>query len=213
MKTIKFYLCLAFIVLSTSFGNALENAEFLTVMGNTLAKVDSAQNVNELRRCRNQFERIAQKYRDHWLPVYYIVYCDLQMIYYPGEADKKQLADDAKSFLEKLDKMSEADQSEVHTLWGYYYSALVMVDPQNGQKYYQKVIDSYEKAITLNPENPRPVCLLAFYKQYLPSFLRSDKDIEEGKQKAKELFEKEERTIEKPYWGLNFLDWIKTNNN
>ena len=209
MKTIKCYLCFALIGLFVSSGNALAS-DYEKVMGSTLEKLDSAKTIADLQQCRGQFERIVAMFPDQWLPVYYIAYSNIQMTYYPGEVDKPQLLDDAKVKLEQLAKHPDADLSEVNTLWGYYYNAWVMVDPKNGEKYYRNVLESYEKAIGQNPENPRPVCLLAFYKQYLPPFLRSDKDIAEGKEKARELFAKEERTIEKPYWGVQFLEWIQT---
>ncbi len=209
MKTIKSYLCFALLsLLSTSLCSST-TSEYKEVMAKVLNQLDTAKDIKDLQQCRSQFERIAAMYPDNWLPVYYIAYSDIQMVFYPGEKDNQKLLDDAKNILVELENDKGADQSEVHTLWGYYYNALVMVDSQNGQKYYQQVMDSYNKAIKLNPENPRPVCLLAFYKQYLPPFLKSEKEIIEGKEKAEELFIKEKRTIEKPYWGSYFLNMIK----
>jgi len=210
MKTIKCYLCFALFALFTCSGSVYAASEYEKVMGGVLDKLDSAKTIDDLLQCRSQFERISAMYPENWLPVYYVAYSDIQIVFYPGEADKQQLLDDAKTKLEQLADNAGADLSEVNTLWGYYYNALVMLDPQNGQKYYQMVLEYYEKAIRQNPENPRPVCLMAFYKQYLPPFLKSEKEIAEGKAKAKELFDKEERTIQKPYWGANFLEWIKT---
>lgn len=212
MKTIKSYLCFVVVCLLAGSGNALASSGYAEVMGGTLGKLDSAKDMADMQQCRGQFERIAAMYPDNWLPTYYVAYCTIQMVFYPGEANKQQLLEDAKTKLEQLSADKKADPSEVNTLWGYYYNALVVLAPQNGQKYYQKVLESYDKAMKQNPENPRPVCLSAFYKQYLPAFLRSDKEIAEGKEKAKELFDKEERTIDKPYWGKGFLEMIKTDN-
>ena len=91
-------------------------------------------------------------------------------------------------------------KSEVSTLYGYYYNGLSMTNPAvNGQKYFNDVISNYEKAIKLNPENPRPIFLLAFYESFLPDFIRSKRDFCEEINKAKSLYQKEQKTIEKPH--------------
>jgi tetratricopeptide (TPR) repeat protein len=173
-----------------------------------LAGLDAAE--SDYLTCRNQFERMAQMYPDEWLPVYYTAYCDLQMIYVEQAATNAQsLLDEAKSLLEKLATAPGADPSEVSALWGYYYMAIITLDAANGQRYFQQAIAAYEKAIALNPDNPRPVCLLAFFKQHLPPFLRVDSEIAEGKEKAKALFAKETPSTDKPYWGAYFLNMIQ----
>jgi tetratricopeptide (TPR) repeat protein len=178
-------------------------------MRTALASLDAAAPSQYLS-CRNQFERVAQLYPDEWLPVYYTVYCDLQMIYTKQAVENAQaLLEETKNLLDKLEATPGADPSELSTLWGYYYMALIMLDAANGQKYFTQVIGGYEKAIALNPENPRPVCLLAFFKQFMPAFMRSESEIAEGKEKAKALFEKETPSIEKPYWGAYYLGMIK----
>ncbi|MDR1920118.1 MAG: tetratricopeptide repeat protein [Tannerellaceae bacterium] len=160
--------------------------------------------------CRNQFERVAQMYPDEWLPVYYMAYCDLQMVFVKvGATDTQPQLDEAKNLLEKLETAPGADPSEVSTLWGYYYMAIITLDAANGQKYFPQAIAAYEKAIALNPDNPRPVCLLAFFKQFLPAFMRSDQEIAEGREKAIALFEKESLSTEKPHWGAFFLNMIQ----
>lgn len=209
MKTSKCYLCLLLTGLLMVTTSLSATSDYENVMSNVLEKLDAAKNVADLQQCRGQFERIMTMYPNDWLPLYYVAYCDIQMVFYPGDIDKQQFLDDAKKKLEQLTDFPGADLSEVNTLWGYYYNSLVTIDPQNGQNYYQKVLESYQTAIQQNPENPRPVCLLAFYKQYLPSFLKSEKEIAEGKEKAKELFAKEKRSVNKPYWGAYFLHMIK----
>ncbi|MDR1937862.1 MAG: hypothetical protein LBQ73_05110 [Tannerellaceae bacterium] len=207
MKTKFYYFYLLLVSLFCWPANAAAS-DYQDAMRTALAGLDAAES-NYLP-CRNQFERVAQMYPDEWLPVYYTAYCDLQMIYVKQAAVNTQsLLDEAKSLLEKLMATPGADPSEVSTLWGYYYMAIITLDAANGQKYFQQAIGAYEKAIGLNPDNPRPVCLLAFFKQFLPAFMRVDKEIAEGKEKAIALFEKETPSTEKPHWGAFYLNMIQ----
>ena len=65
--------------------------------------------------------------------------------------------------------------------------------------------ENLQVAIKLNPENPRPIFLLAFYESFLPDFIRSKRDFCEEINKAKSLYQKEQKTIEKPHWGEAFM--------
>ncbi|MDR1557035.1 MAG: hypothetical protein LBS88_08410 [Tannerellaceae bacterium] len=212
MKTNFIYSYLLLLSLFAPVAAASGSSGYQDVMRGELAKLDSATLANDYQQCRNRFERMAQMYADEWLPVYYTAYCDIQMVYMK-HANAQVLLEDAKSFLEKLDTFVGADPSEVNTLWGYYYMALTAQHVANAQNYYMEVISRYEKAIGLNPDNPRPVCLLAFFRQNMPAFMRSDRQIAEGKEKAEALFKKEIPSPDKPYWGAVYLNWIQTGNN
>lgn len=211
MKAIKSYLCItflfAFFTVQYVKAQLSDNAAYQTAIKKTVAKMDTASSVADLQQCRNSFERIAMKYTNEWLAVYYIAYTDVQIVYVEVGNEKNQLnLDDAKKQLEKLDKFTEADKSETNTLWGYYYMALVVMDPQtNGQKYTGDVIASFDKAKKLNPNNPRAIFWRAFYNEKLPSFMRSKMDYCDELAKAKELFAQEKKSWDKPYWGEKSL--------
>lgn len=177
-------------------------------MISTLAQLDSAQNATQLQQCKNQFERIAQTYSAEWLPVYYVAYCGINSVYYNPKSEKNEaLLIEALQRIETLHGFPQADLSEINTLLGYAYTALVMLKPQaNGQKYATEIIRLYEQAMQENPDNPRPIVLLADFESYLPDFMKSGKNSEEEYAKASVLFEKEKPNIEKPYWGRYFLE-------
>lgn len=208
MKTIKFYLCIAILIVPMAL-SAITNTDstYLKVMEKTVLKLDSAKSVNELQTIRNQFERISLKYDKEWLPLYYVAYTGIQMAYFNPKAENNEaILETVKASLDKLNSFTDADKSEVSTLYGYYYNGLSMINPAvNGQKYFNDVISSYEKAIKLNPENPRPIFLLAFYESFLPDFIRSKRDFCEEISKAKSLYQKEKKTMERPYWGEAFM--------
>ena len=214
MKTFKLYLCIILFTLPFSISIAgnkdYSDNGYLIAMEKTLIKLDSAKTVNDLQQCKNTFERISLKYTKKWLAIYYIAYSDIQMVYFNAKAENNEtILADAKTYIDKLSSFNNADKSEVNTLLGYYYNALIMLNPEiNGQKYYNDVIGNYEKAIELNPENPRPVFLLAFFEDNLPPFLRSKRVFCEEISKTKELYRKEQRSIEKPYWGKYFFNMV-----
>lgn len=200
-----------FCVISSSFAYAqtVRDGQYEEYMQLALNKLDSANTVEGLLQAGNQFDRISKNYSSEWLPVYYVAYCDINSVFYDPKSSRNEMvlvkADKA---IEDLYAFPNADLSEINTLKAYRLTAMIVINPQvNGQKYSSEVIQLYETAIAQNPENPRPVILLADFERRLPPFIRSDKrNPEEEKAKAALLFEKEEPGIDNPYWGRVFLE-------
>lgn len=217
MKTMKFQSVLVVLVCLLFCNFTLEaktcdDELYRSSMQKALDKLDKASNVDELADARNMFERISGKYQAQWQPAYYVAYCDIQMIYFDSKSDRnKARLQEAKAGIEKVELFADADMSEVNTLWGYYYNAEILVNPASAQTLYLKVIASYEQAMAGNSNNPRPVILRAFFNQHLPEFIRMKIDPAAEIEKAKELFNKEEKNIESPYWGEYFIQMVKTN--
>ena len=60
----------------------------------------------------------------------------------------------AEETINKMEKMKDADQSDLYTLRGFFYMVRIVQNPaQNGQRYYLSVMENYEKALRLNPNN------------------------------------------------------------
>jgi hypothetical protein len=195
-------------VVTLSLGlSAQSNPVYKQAVKKGLAIIDSAKSVKDLSSARNQFERISMMYADEWLPPYYMAYADILSVYM-GQKNEKVL-ENAKTNLDKLGSFEKADKSEVNTLLGYYYMALIMLDPAtNGPKYFNNVNISFGKALEQNPDNPRAVYLSAFFEQNLPEGLRSEKDFCTEMNRAKDLYAKEQKSVDKPYWGEYFLNMI-----
>jgi hypothetical protein len=61
---------------------------------------------------------------------------------------------EAEQTIAKIEQMNGADQSDICTLRGYLYMVRIVQNPaQNGQRYYIDVMQNYEKALKLNPNN------------------------------------------------------------
>lgn len=188
------------------------DAVYEQAMMKTVAKLDSSYTVPLLRQQKNQFDRIASKYTQEWLPVYYSAFCNIQSVYMNPKAEGNSiLLDEAKEKLSGLDKYQTVDRSEVNTLWGYYYTALISLDPQtNGAKYFGQVISFYKQAIAQNEKNPRPLYLLAFFETNLPAFMQQGTDLCAELSKAADLYKTEDRNSITPHWGEDFLQMLKS---
>ena len=206
MRTLKSsLLLLILLVVSVSVQSADE--VYTKAMIKTIAQIDTAGTIGSIKKARNQFDRISQTYPNQWLPVYFLAYSDLSMIYMnPKASDNQNILTEAKELLNRLEKMKEVNKSELSNLWGYYYNALIVTDPaSNGSKFYNEVIVSYKKAIELDAYNPRPVFLLAFFEQNLPSFLQSGNDFCNELKKSEELYNSELNLKKEIHWGKSFL--------
>jgi hypothetical protein len=150
-----------------------------------LEKFGSASGVNELQAAALHFERIAEVETEEWLPAYYasLIYC---IIAFRTEdvQEKEKFVRQAQTHIDEAMKATP-DESEVHTLQGMVYQALIGVDPaSNGQIYGSKANGSFQTAIRLNSENPRPYYLQAVSLLYTPEQYGG------GKKAALPLFEK-----------------------
>jgi hypothetical protein len=61
---------------------------------------------------------------------------------------------EAEQTIAKMQQMKLADQSDICTLSGFLYMVRIVQNPaQNGQRYYLDVMQNFEKALKLNPDN------------------------------------------------------------
>ena len=214
MKTVS----LLALMITLSLGmqlTAQDEAAYIKAMEAAIDQFDKVQNATDLQVCKNSFERIAASYPDRWLPVYYAAYLNTELVYWEKQSEQNsQRLEAAEKYLKQLEGLKDADRSEVANLWGYFTMCRISQNPQTlGQQLYQPTVTKFEEAMRLNPDNPRPVILLAFFEQNLPPFLQSKRDRAEEKKKAEELFSKEGKSYSKPYWGKYFLQMITVSEN
>jgi hypothetical protein len=173
-------------------------------MSETIQKMGSSAGVEDFQNCANAFERIASVESKEWLPLYYAAHCYIIMNFQePDNAKKDQLLDKAQVFLDKAFKI-EPNESELYALQALLYPARMNIDPMTrGMQYIGLLNQSNEKAIQLNPENPRPYYLKAIIILNMPEGMGG------GKATAKPLFETAKtkfdnfkpNTLLSPNWG------------
>lgn len=157
----------------------------------------------------DELKRTASQYPGAWLPTYYQTLFALQYaVRFPHDNHSSSFLEAAKTGIEALRTKPAADQSEVLTLNGFYYTALIVQNPaQNGQKYYMDAITNYKSAISANPANPRPRLLLYIFFENMskatgkPS-MNGPKDLDTIKQ----LLAQEHKTGLQPKWGKELID-------
>ena len=75
-------------------------------------------------------------------------------VMYPHAPQTENIMAQAEETISKMEKMKGTDQSDLCTLRGFFYMVRIVQDPaQNGQRYYMDVMQNYEKALRLNPNN------------------------------------------------------------
>lgn len=102
------------------------------------------------------FERIAQADKDKWQPLYHAANFMIVRAFQVKEvAQRSALLEKAKLHIDEAHQRSP-ENSELHTLEGFLYTGYVAMNPAvYAMKYSQKIMELHDKAIELNPENPR----------------------------------------------------------
>ncbi len=105
--------------------------------------------------CVAEMKRIDAMFPDSIQPKYQMA---LQSLYFsvmnPNAPQTDNLLAEAEQTIMKMDLMKNADPSDVCTLRGFLYMVRIVQNPaQNGQRYYLDVMENYEKALKLNPDN------------------------------------------------------------
>ncbi|WP_321519874.1 hypothetical protein [uncultured Bacteroides sp.] len=201
MVTIESYLVAILLMLSSSIC-----AQDLSAV---VTDVNKANSEKEYVTVRNELERLCIQSPGEWLPHYYMAYVDVQLSFRTQSREARlKYINDAENYLKKLADKPDADASEVYTLKGYRLYALVAFDPQtNGPKYFGEVTQNYQKALELNPNNPRAIMLRAMFNNDMAKFMhRSYESFEAEISKAATLFTRNNEQPNHPSWGKEWFD-------
>ena len=205
MKTIKSLLCVLFIMVSV-----ITSAQDL---GPLVQNVNKATDVSELIQVRSQLERFIVAQPQQWLAEYYLAYVDVQLSFrVPDKSEKSQYLSEAETYLNTLSELKETDKSEIYTLKGFRLYALIASDPQtNGPKYSGEIINDYETALGINPNNPRAVILSTLFKNDMAKFMHQPyENFQKDVDKAATLLTTENKTVLTPTWGKSGVDFALT---
>jgi len=152
-----------------------ENSEmtFSNQLEQTLTTINTQKTLDELFASVNKLKRLSALYPNEWLSEYYIAFLDIKLSLSVVDTDKKlALLKEAKEKIEVLKNKENTNESEIITLDGYYYYSKIALDPQkNGQLYYQDVISAYQKAKTIDKNNPRPALMLYIFQYNMSKFV------------------------------------------
>ena len=102
-----------------------------------------------------KLKRIEAMQPDSIQPKYQLALQSLSFaVTYPHAPQTENMIAEAEQAITKMEQMKHADQSDICTLRGFLYMVRIVQNPaQNGQRYYIDVMQNYEKALKINPDN------------------------------------------------------------
>ncbi len=168
-----------------------------------LHQARSLQTINEV---HNALQRISEAEPEKWEPHYYQAYLNIRKMDLLETKETKDQALDAALVSVKKGLSLGGDLSELTALEGYVHMMRVSLDPgSRGAEYSGKAMGSLNKALGINPENPRAMALLSNMQLGTARFFGSDtKEACDAAKKAMELLEKEKNQTDSglmPKWG------------
>lgn len=136
--------------------------KYTETMQKNINTVYTAAAPAELQNAVNTLERIGAAEKSKWEPFYYASFGYVMMANKEKDGAKKDVyLDQAAAALAKAQALRPND-SEIVALEGFIHMIRINVDPATrGQQYSGLATQSFRKAISLNPENPRALALLS----------------------------------------------------
>jgi tetratricopeptide (TPR) repeat protein len=203
MKITKLVLVL---LVSCGVATAMEMpSKYIEMMEKTITALFEAKDLDDYRAVANTFERIGQAEPDKWHPHYYLSLTHIFMSFQEGTATQKDgFLDEARSALQIAHTRFGDDHSELIALGGFIEMISISIDPASrGPQNSGVAFKMLNKAIELNPQNPRAHYLLASMQIGTAQFFGSDiSEACSNLQKAVDLYETEQREYPlDPAWG------------
>jgi len=179
--------------------------KYFEQMGKQIQAVYSAKTIDEYQSAINALDRIASAEKTKWEPYYYSAFGSIMMATRETESSKKDAyLDQALAAVEK-GKGIAANESELVALEGFVHMIRVTVDPASrGQQYSGLAMQTFGKALGMNPNNPRAMSLLAQMQFGTAQFFKQQPTQAcETARKALSLFEAGTKTDNPlaPQWG------------
>ncbi|HNV30162.1 MAG TPA: hypothetical protein PKJ83_13540 [Cyclobacteriaceae bacterium] len=157
MKTINL-----FFLMFISIATLANDEKYYEQMGKQIQAVYTAKTMDEYQAAVNTLDRIAAAEKSKWEPYYYSAFGSIMMATRENEGSKKDAyLDQALAAIEK-GKGIAPNESELVALEGFVHMIRVTVDPASrGQQYSGLAMQTFGKALGMNPNNPRAMSLLA----------------------------------------------------
>jgi tetratricopeptide (TPR) repeat protein len=157
------------LVLVSLFSIGFSNETYQKAMSQSIEKLFQATTIPEYVEIANQFDRISQMEKTEWLPLYYASYAYIMISFQEQDNTKKDTyLDQAQKYLDQALAI-DSKESELYMLQGFLYPSRINIDPMNrGMVYMGKMNESLDKALELNPDNPRVYFLRATMTFHMP---------------------------------------------
>ena len=203
MKKIIFTTIIILLTMATFAGEK----DYIKAMEKNIKELNEAKTAADYQGVANNFERIAEAEPEEWLPLYYVTYSYLNIVFADGnESEIDMVLDKAESYLEKARELSP-DNDEIEVLQGWIYQGRIQADPMGrGQMYSEKASAAFGKAKNINPDNPRIYFLVGQNVLYTPEMFGGGHEaacpyFEEAAEKFDSF---EPATSISPNWGKEY---------
>ena len=146
-------LAIALCMMATISVNAQEPAQMQALIGQSLSKINPSKPETMLNSIA-ELKRVDAMFPDSIQPKYQMALQSLNFsVMNPHAEQTENLLADAEQTINQLEQKG-ANQSDICTLRGFLYMVRIVQNPaQNGQRYYMNVMQNFEKALKLNPDN------------------------------------------------------------
>ena len=147
-------LAIVFFLMATVSINAQQTAPMRALIGQSLSKMQQSDPQSVFNAIA-ELKRIDAMFPDSIQPKYQIA---LQSLVYavsnPKAESTNNLVAETEQTINKLGDMKQMDQSDLFTLRGFLDMVRIVQNPaQNGQRYYLSVMENFDKALKINPDN------------------------------------------------------------
>ena len=175
-KQMKNLIILNLLMLVSVFSYTQTN-EYQKRMLETIAIMEVTDEINNLQKAANQFNRIGDVMQNDWLPYYYSAYCDIRISYLKKDDKQKDFyLDKAKELISLADNLSP-NNDEIYVLKGFLLQARIKIDPMvRGILLHNKCLKMFEQAKNINPDNPRSYLWQGVQLFNTPTFWGGGKD-------------------------------------
>ncbi len=152
-------------------GLQAQSLEDSTVYNPGIRMMERAKTLDDYLAVARYFEKLAARYPQQWLALYYEGLGYLHASYRAeGNSAKDEIIDKAQPAIDKALKLKPGEP-EIFVLQAFLYQSRLQVNPElRGLTYSQKAEASLKKAVAVSPSNPRAYFLLAYNIYYTPAF-------------------------------------------
>ena len=142
------------VMMAFPFAGNAQNGQMQALIGQSLSKLQPPTPEAFLN-CIDELKKIEALYPENVEPKYQLALQSLNFsVTNPHAEQTAGLLTQAEQTINKMEKMEGSDPSDICTLKGFAYMVRIVQDPAtNGRWYYMDVIQYFEKALKLNPEN------------------------------------------------------------
>jgi hypothetical protein len=187
-----------------------QNGAYQQAMGAALGQLGEAKTTEEMHAVANTFERIGAQAEGEMHPHYYAALVLINSSFQIQNAtEKDKVIDRAMEHVKKAAAIAP-NSDEVEVLNGYSLMARMVVDPSTrGQNYSPRIMQSFGKAMGMNPKNPRAAAMMARQELGTAQFFGSDASRACGlAQKSISLFDEEKPQGFDPSWGRDLAEGV-----